>query len=209
MRMDFTSPLIFTRAYGGRLQIASEVATAMRRFVQDQSEKSEAGGVLLGRHLAETSDIVVDEVTIPMRGDRRRRCRFFRARRQHQNAIDEAWERSGGTCTYLGEWHTHPEHSPTPSIVDWASWQKKLLFDRHSGVLFFVILGTDEIRAWEGHTGFRPPIRLRPVEIERQTDISGEISLPPASRIARCDRSGSARSPRGPCAGRSSTDVSK
>lgn len=64
--------------------------------------------------------------------------------------IDEAWRRSGGVTTYLGEWHTHPEEVPAPSVIDRIGWAKKLLADSFSEAIFFVILGTTTVRVWEG-----------------------------------------------------------
>jgi integrative and conjugative element protein (TIGR02256 family) len=64
--------------------------------------------------------------------------------------IDRAWRQSGGTCTYLGEWHTHPEQHPTPSGIDWQNWQRKLLVDRFTEPIFFVIVGIAAIHVWEG-----------------------------------------------------------
>lgn len=52
--------------------------------------------------------------------------------------------------TYLGEWHTHPEEIPTPSVIDRIGWAKKLLADSFSEAIFFVILGTTTVRVWEG-----------------------------------------------------------
>src|SRR5215510_5960297 len=80
----------------------------------------------------------------------RARTRFHRAQRRHQAAIDAAWATSEGTCTYLGEWHTHPEPIPTPSPVDWADWRRRLLHDHYTEPLFFIIVGTTATRAWEG-----------------------------------------------------------
>ncbi len=105
--------------------------------------------MLLGRHLRDGSAIIVDAVTTPMAGDRRGRTRFHRAQRRHQELIDQAWRDSDGTCTYLGEWHTHPEPVPTPSQIDWADW-RRLRSDRYTEPLFFVIVGTQEMCAWEG-----------------------------------------------------------
>lgn len=148
--MQSLGSLVFARPHGGRFQISDAAWETMRRFVQDEPHKPEAGGVLLGRHILDTRDIVVDRVSIPMPGDRRSRARFFRARSRHQRIIDEAWRESNGTCTYLGEWHTHPERCPTPSPEDEGNWRRKLATDWFSSYLFFVIVGTDVVRVWEG-----------------------------------------------------------
>ncbi|HUG16211.1 MAG TPA: Mov34/MPN/PAD-1 family protein, partial [Thermomicrobiales bacterium] len=111
----------------------------------------EAGGVLLGRHIRDTCDIVVDLVSTPLPGDRQSRTRFFRARRRHQALIDQVWLVIDGACTYLGEWHTHPEVIPTPSLIDQFDWRRKLIVDRFSNCAFFVIVGTTAVCAWEGH----------------------------------------------------------
>ena len=142
--------LIFARSSGGRLQVGAAALVAMRQHIQEGEEAPEAGGVLLGRHLLGCDDIIVDRITLPLPGDRQSRHRCFRARKQHQETIDRAWRESDGTCTYLGEWHTHPEGDPVPSQRDWRDWQRKLRVDRYSEPIFFVIVVTTEIRAWEG-----------------------------------------------------------
>ncbi len=152
---------MLARPDGGRFRIGREAAATMRRYVQEGPRRPEAGGVLLGRHILGARDIIVDRVTVPSRGDRRRRFRFFRARRRHQEAIDCAWQDSGGTCTYLGEWHTHPEAFPSPSFLDRLEWWRKLLFDSFTEPIFFIIIGTDETRVWEGRR-FVCPTPLQP-----------------------------------------------
>ena len=117
---------------------------------------------MLGRHIRDTPDIVVDSVTGPMRGDHRARYRFDRAAKAHQEVIDRSWAESGGTITYLGEWHTHPEPVPDPSSLDAGTWTRKIMVDRYSGLLFFVIVGTAELRVWEGQPG-QEPCMLAPV----------------------------------------------
>lgn len=142
--------LIFARPDGTRFEISADAWRAMRGFAQHDTDAAEAGGVLLGRHLRDGSAIIVDAVTVPMDGDRRGRARFDRARHHHQQAIDEAWRASDGTCTYLGEWHTHPESIPTPSRVDLSDWRRRLRSDRYTEPLFFVVVGTTAVKAWEG-----------------------------------------------------------
>lgn len=148
------SPL--SRIRDGRLALNPKALMVMSSFRQDTLDKREAGGVMLGRHILDSSDVVVDEVTVPMSGDQRSRTSFFRGRVNHQQAIDEAWRQSGGTCTYLGEWHTHPEAIPNPSWVDLREWQRKLHEDVYAGAgLFFVIVGINLTRVWEGRRGCR------------------------------------------------------
>lgn len=135
---------------GGRLEISIQALTRMREFVQEAPHKREAGGVLLGRYIRESLDIVVDEVTVPMWGDRRGWFSFFRARRPHQKVIDRLWQESGGTTNYFGEWHTHPEDVPTPSNTDVKDWERKLNKDVFDGdSLHFIIIGIEGLRIWE------------------------------------------------------------
>lgn len=144
-------PPIFIKVDGGKFEIGANVLGFMRAFIQDTSKKTEAGGVLLGRHIVECTDIVVDEVTVPMAGDRRSRHTLYRGHKAHQDAIDRAWCDSGCTCAYLGEWHTHPESDPTPSGVDLRDWSRKLRSDVFDGDhLYFIIVGTSSLGVWEG-----------------------------------------------------------
>lgn len=140
---------IFVRADGGKFEISANVLQRMLDFVQDEPKRAEAGGVLLGRHIVESTDVVVDEITLPMAGDRRSRRRFFRGKAGHQEVVDRLWQESNGTCVYLGGWHSHPEADPTPSDVDFEDWKRRLredVFD--SDDLYFVIVGTEILRAW-------------------------------------------------------------
>lgn len=142
--------LIFLRRGGGRFEIAPSALLVIRGYVQDTPEKREAGGVLLGRYIRDADDVIVDQVTEPMVGDRRGRRRFIRAAPRHQAVIDAAWRESSGTRVYLGEWHTHPQAAPTPSPIDWFDWYRKLYVDHYAESLFFIIVGHSAARTWEG-----------------------------------------------------------
>ncbi len=148
------------RPGGGRLKLAREALESIREYLQNGPETLEAGGVLLGRFIRGTSDVVVDRVTVPSDDDRRGRLRFFRARKAHQEQVDAVWAASHGTTVYQGEWHTHPVPVPLPSWIDELDWRRKLFVDHFATQLFFLIAGTREIGVWEGR---RCRLRLRPL----------------------------------------------
>nr|WP_253894420.1 Mov34/MPN/PAD-1 family protein [Myxococcus xanthus] len=143
--------LVFQRPCGGRVKVGPEAHSQFLRFRQMAPHQEEAGGVMLGRHLLDCNDTVIDEVTSPLPGDRRGRFSFHRASQRHQAVMDARWTASGGTCLYLGEWHTHPEPWPSPSGVDINDWRRRLNEDSFEGdSLLFLIIGMDGMNAWEG-----------------------------------------------------------
>jgi integrative and conjugative element protein (TIGR02256 family) len=142
--------IVFQNQKGHRLKLSEPVVVLLKEYEQTELGSPEAGGILLGRYLKNSNDVVVDQVTVPMPGDQRKRNWFFRASFAHQIAIDQAWCRSSGTCNYLGGWHTHPENNPSPSLTDILDWRKRFLFDRiDSKFLCFVIVGIGSINAWQ------------------------------------------------------------
>src|ERR1043166_5725565 len=141
--------MIFEHKSGSRVEITPVVLHAMRRFRQVRSNQTEAGGILLGRLIEGCGDIIIDEVTVPDRSDRRSRFNFFRSKRAAQARINAAWRESGQTRNYLGEWHTHPENCPTPSEHDIENWMRivdRSLFEQDA--LVFVIVGRTATKAW-------------------------------------------------------------
>jgi integrative and conjugative element protein (TIGR02256 family) len=131
-----------------RLIIVEHAVSRMQAFAQRRWWDKEAGGVLMGRHLLDSDDIVVDEVSTPQNTDRRGRCNFFRSYK-HEKVAHQRWVNENGTSAYLGLWHTHPEPDPTPSGVDLRDWEKAVANDVFDGNrLFFPIVGTECIRVW-------------------------------------------------------------
>lgn len=150
---DVTTPcdLIFYRSSGAAVKIAPAALAVMLSLRQTTATAKEAGGILLGRYIIDCQDVVVDEATFPTRSDRRTRFTFHRDATSHQRIIDERWHASQARFHYLGEWHTHPETSPTPSSVDLADWRRRLRTDRFDAdSLLFVIVGIRDLRIWEG-----------------------------------------------------------
>lgn len=140
--------LVFRVTPRQRLIFVPDAVEQMQSFAQRRWWSAEAGGVLLGRHLLDSPDVVVDEVTTPQNSDRRSRFSFFRSRR-HETLAHERWQIHSSTMAYLGLWHTHPEADPTPSGVDRNDWTQAVSRDAYEGDrLFFPIVGIQLIRVW-------------------------------------------------------------
>lgn len=120
----------------------------------------EAGGILLGLRRGE--HLHVTGTTQPSPHDRRARTAFHRARGFHQQQASRHWRASGGVTDYLGEWHTHPQVSPSPSATDLVAW--RALQRHYSLPLLFLIIGTGE-EIWLGRGIGR--------DLRRVTNISG------------------------------------
>lgn len=145
--------MVFSISNNRKLKIDGKPIENMLSYAQDSTEKYEAGGVILGRFIKDSNNIIIDVNTEPMKGDIRTRTRFKRGKKRHQEIIDKIWEESEGTCNYIGEWHTHPEENPSPSTTDIKSWIKILRNDYFSSkYLYFIIIGTKSIGVWEGNS---------------------------------------------------------
>lgn len=134
---------------GGLVGFGQSAVEVLHRHRQVDAVSHEAGGMLLGRLIDGSDDIVVDEATEPTGADRRGRYFFNRARAAAQRYIDIVWGRSKGTSVYLGEWHSHPEDDPSPSGQDEVNWRRitrKARYDQD--FLIFVIVGRRLIRIW-------------------------------------------------------------
>lgn len=154
--------LTFQLSNGGVIKITEAVVKDITSYIQKDKKDTEAGGILMGRFIKNSKNIIIDKITEPMRGDLRTRYTFKRASPAHQKILDQEWEKSKGTCNYLGEWHTHPEEKPEPSGVDKRDWKRKLKTDEFSSrYLYFIILGIEEIAIWEGDRRTLDIIKLK------------------------------------------------
>jgi len=140
--------LVFQVSATQRLIFVDEAVKQLRGYSQRSWWQTEAGGALLGRHLVDSENLIVDEVTTPQNQDRRSRVSFFRSK-QHGGIARARWIAGNSTMAYLGLWHTHPERDPTPSGADRRDWENAIEKDSFEGDrLCFAIVGTDRIRVW-------------------------------------------------------------
>lgn len=128
---------------GGYLLIDDGVLTAISRYCQSSSKSLEAGGILLGYRRDPHIEVLM--TTFPKGQDIRTRTYFERRDPSHQRFAKDAWEQD--RCIhYLGEWHTHPEATPSPSSLDKHEWKK--LGRCNTEILVMLIVGTSSM--WLG-----------------------------------------------------------
>lgn len=129
------------------LRIDQKVIDVLKRFIQDDENKSEAGGILMGYYIDNYS-FYISDLTTPSEDDKSSRFQFIRSFVSAQKLIERFFNSSKGKKIYLGEWHTHPEKLPTPSTVDLESFQNQLKkSELNSEYIFMLIVGTKGIYA--------------------------------------------------------------
>jgi len=97
--------------------------------------------LLLGAYRGAHLDVV--GLTTPLPADRRHALWFDRRDRGHGGAAREAWRRSGGTVTCVGEWHSHTAGSASPSTRDLTTWRQILRKARGRQHLFLIVSPQD------------------------------------------------------------------
>ena len=95
--------------------IDRRVCKKIRKTNQEKS-KTEIGGILLGNLFSDY--VVVVDMTFPSSKDQAGLHYFIRNKKSAQKQANRYWHTSGGTISYLGEWHTHFENTPSPSKAD-------------------------------------------------------------------------------------------
>ena len=125
----------------GPVELPSSAMNFLRRYAQLDSTP-ETGGVLAG--FLRQDDVWV--LSHPMRPSPRNRANRFwlkRHRGDAQKFVEEVYSETGGLVNYLGEWHTHPEPTPSPSSDDRKMFRDLLRTSRlEIEFLIGVIVGT-------------------------------------------------------------------
>lgn len=93
----------------------------------------EAGGLILG--LRKGLYLHVVEITRPQAWDRQSATRFHRSPKGHRIAAFKHWRKSGEKMDWIGEWHSHPGFSLSPSSIDIRNWHD-IVRKRKAGMVF-------------------------------------------------------------------------
>lgn len=123
------------------LKISIDVIENLKKFIQDDLNKPESGGVLIGFYIEDNIYSITD-ISFPSIYDKASRYNFTRSVKNAQKVLNNFFKESNGKKIYLGEWHTHPEDYPTPSELDKKSILKQISGNvLNSKVIFMLIVG--------------------------------------------------------------------
>lgn len=129
--------------------MSETVLRTITEYTSVKERATEAGGILIGSYRGPHVEVVT--CTTPFSDDIRRRYLFDRRDPKHQAAALSAWQSSGRTETFVGEWHTHPENHPSPSRRDLKTWHE--IMSKNPLPQVFVVVGWESIMFGVGISG--------------------------------------------------------
>ncbi|MDB8803648.1 Mov34/MPN/PAD-1 family protein [Romboutsia sp. 1001216sp1] len=131
------------------IKINNEIIEIMKNYIQVRN-LPENGGMLIGSARADANIIEINDITEPQELDKSSRFGFHRSD-EHNKILRKKWIESEYKKMYLGEWHTHPQDTPSPSFLDKRSWKNLLKYSiSDSKILIFIIIGFNTIEIWGG-----------------------------------------------------------
>ena len=149
VNVKFVDDSIILEKHDRHIKICNKVLLILKKNMQSGKENCEAGGVLIGRENISNSNLIVEYVTEPMKGDRRSRNRYYREDKGHIEFYKKIYDKNGGVYAYVGEWHTHPEAIPQYSYLDLKNWKTIGKEAGKGNIHLHIIVGYDAIRIWE------------------------------------------------------------
>lgn len=132
------------------LEISNDAYAKLLKYVQKDS-MNENGGILLGKVTDDYFRVTITNITEPTLFDKKGRYHFIRSKRSVQKTINKLWKLSDREINYIGEWHTHPQENPKPSLTDEIMIAECIKNNTCPfGELFLIIIGLNDTH-YVGH----------------------------------------------------------
>jgi integrative and conjugative element protein (TIGR02256 family) len=112
--------LLGIERFEGHVLLQHNIREHLEREALSSKRRTERGGVFIGQYRG--PHIEITDFTIPGPTDLSAPTSFTKIDPIHQIAAERAWQSSGQTKTYIGEWHTHPSGRAAPSFTDRHTW---------------------------------------------------------------------------------------
>jgi len=124
----------YSERYLTTFLFSTAVLSVFKGARQDTAQKPEVGGQLFGTF--DGGQVAVTTATITP-SPSKKRFLFFPTRAREQKDIDE---RFADGLHYLGDWHTHPEMTPTPSSRDLKTMTECFRKSKHELRAFLMVI---------------------------------------------------------------------
>jgi integrative and conjugative element protein (TIGR02256 family) len=95
----------------------------------------ESGGLLFAEF--KLPEIIIKKISISNKNDYRTRYEYKPDQIKQQKIIDSYFKKG---LHYIGEWHTHPEKIPVPSIIDIITMKDIFIKSKHRLNYFLLII---------------------------------------------------------------------
>jgi integrative and conjugative element protein (TIGR02256 family) len=119
--------------------ICQSIFSDISKYMQE-GNKPENGGLLFAEFYL--PKIFVRKASMPNKTDYRNRHEFKPDQVMQQKTINVYFKKG---LHYIGEWHTHPEEYPVPSVADITSMQDTFIASRHELNYFLLIIAGNKI----------------------------------------------------------------
>lgn len=124
--------------------IAQEVINTLISHQQIKADSHEVAGVFVGEIYPEEHTIIIKKAIVTHE-ENGSRYNVNLDIKKLQRMIDQEWLKSGKTLLYLGEWHTHPEPFPSPSLTDYLTFSGNYFTSRFAqNILIYTIIGVEK-----------------------------------------------------------------
>jgi len=92
---------------------------------QQKNGEYESGGILVGEIYPVENKVIVKHIIASKKATRS----FMGVnidKKEMQTELEKVRKKTGYEYYYIGDWHTHPEKNPTPSLIDKISYKRTL-----------------------------------------------------------------------------------
>lgn len=146
-----------------KIEISQKVLNKLPQITQ-VLDGNERGGILMGKLYFKRNKILITDI-VESNSKALGKYNFEMDVEYIQKKITSIWEKSAHTETYLGDWHTHPEYYPKPSLRDYITFSKNFFQSSiDQNFLIYIILGYKKeknVPTWIGIcNGFKTKILI-------------------------------------------------
>lgn len=131
-----------------KMIIDENVKQNIAKVQSEHDFRKETGGILIGLYDPQREALRITDMSFAYPSDNCGRLHFSRKSTGHQEFADDLWVKSGYKKAYLGEWHTHNQASPVPSVIDRNTWKRISRQNNNFDQCFFLIVGREHFAIW-------------------------------------------------------------